>query len=80
MVQVQAEFYALVQLILGLIRDIQVSVSLNAQDLLVVVNLALQNTVSEGLGHHELHILWSDVQLGSHIGQGNLRIGQINLS
>ena len=61
MVQIQAEFYALIQLVLRLICYIQVAIAFNSKDLLIVIDLTLQNPVSEGLRYNELDIFWWDV-------------------
>ena len=47
---------------LWLIGDVDVLFALDAEDLVLMVDLAVHDAVSEGFGYDELHVLGGDVE------------------
>ena len=75
MVQTQAVPDSLVHLDLRLVGHIDVDVSLHLQDLVLVVDLSVDDAVSQSLGHHKFNIIGWEVQLGCNIGERDIGVG-----
>ena len=79
-VQVEAVPDPLVQGQLRLVRHVDVPVPLDPQDLALVVDLSVEDAVSQGLGHHKLNVFCVDVQLFADVLKRNLGVGKVDLS
>ena len=75
MVETQAVPDSLVHLDLGLVGHVDVDISLDLQDLVLVVNFPVDNAVSQSLGHNEFDIIGWKVQLSCNISQRYVGVG-----
>ena len=67
LVQIETKTNPLIQLVLGLVSDVEIAITLDLEHLVLVIDYTLQNSISQSLGDHEFHITLRNVEFASHI-------------
>lgn len=62
MIQCKTVLDSFVECELRLIGDINILFTFDAEDLVLVIDLTVHDTVTEGFGYDELHVLGRDVE------------------